>query len=504
MNETHGASRRAPGPSTWGALRVGGLTVALPLEALRELVPCGELRVLPPTARGVIGARELRGSLVPVIDLAQALGLPGAEATGATRANEGVIALALHGGRVIGLRVDAAADVFEADAATLCHADAAAGGQPLLLAGSLRRAGGVVAVLDLARLLALPGVPTIEDPEPERATLADAGDGNGSDETSSHTALMLLRCAGVALAFEAALVDAAIVSPQVQPSPLRGGACRGVVEHAGRRIAAVDLLAWCGLGAQAPETLERAIVVHVGSGRVALLVAEVQDVVRCASQQLLPLAGWCLPRPELFGVALPAPQGEGPSYLVLQRAAVEADDTLLALAATNVEGAGGEGVGNGVGAGAAAAANGEPMITYELDTEVATPIGQVLEILGHRPRAQALQAGAALLDIRIERGRSIPVFALARACGVAAAPLGADARVLVVDAGHGPVGFAVPALRTIEAAQGGRELPGPAGTQRVAFFGRGSEQRTLRVIDLQALARGLAQAGLSSDPRRAA
>ena len=59
----------------FGGLRIGGLQLALPMSALREVVPCGRLERLPARAEGLLGAIDLRGVLVPVLDLRPLIGL---------------------------------------------------------------------------------------------------------------------------------------------------------------------------------------------------------------------------------------------------------------------------------------------------------------------------------------------------------------------------------------------------------------------------------------------
>ena len=61
----------------YGLLRMADMDVALPLSALREVVPCPpELAGLPAAAPGLLGAVELRRLVLPVVDLTAVLGRP--------------------------------------------------------------------------------------------------------------------------------------------------------------------------------------------------------------------------------------------------------------------------------------------------------------------------------------------------------------------------------------------------------------------------------------------
>src|SRR5471032_2184921 len=94
----------AAGPAA-AALALGLMTVddvllALPVAMLREVIPCPE-SLAPLPLPGVCGAVQLRGLIIPVLDLRAALGLPGSSAA------DKVVVLMRHAGRLLGLRVSA-------------------------------------------------------------------------------------------------------------------------------------------------------------------------------------------------------------------------------------------------------------------------------------------------------------------------------------------------------------------------------------------------------------
>ena len=81
----------------FGGLRIGGLQLALPMSALREVVPCGRLERLPARAEGLLGAIDLRGVLVPVLDLRPLIGLA------ADPLDWPCVVLVIHDGLILGL-----------------------------------------------------------------------------------------------------------------------------------------------------------------------------------------------------------------------------------------------------------------------------------------------------------------------------------------------------------------------------------------------------------------
>lgn len=161
----HGAAASAPGhPLEAGGsllrMSVGEQPLAVPIDRVREILQVLRMTPLPRTPAFVRGVMNLRGSVVPVIDLAARLGLrPTAigrrscivvvqiEDTGADEA--------APAGTAMGLLVDAVFEVFERgsgdiEPAPLMGTDIA----PEHLLGITRAGGQLIGVLALDRALA--------------------------------------------------------------------------------------------------------------------------------------------------------------------------------------------------------------------------------------------------------------------------------------------------------------------------------------------------------------
>lgn len=131
---------------------------AVPIDSVREILELGPTTALPMMPNFVRGVMNLRGAVVPVIDLAARFGLPptipgrrtcvvvvevqaNSDVEGSTR-------------QVLGLLVDTVHEVLEATAADM--EDAPTLGTriaPQYIAGITRAHGSMVLVLDLARSL---------------------------------------------------------------------------------------------------------------------------------------------------------------------------------------------------------------------------------------------------------------------------------------------------------------------------------------------------------------
>lgn len=481
------------GESEFGLLQIGAARVALSLDALREVIPCPPaFGSLPAAATGLLGAIGLRGRVVPVLDLRVVLGLP------AERAEGQVVVVARHANRTLGLLVDGVRGLTRL--ATAAVHDIRCEGGTLLFTGSFQHEtdGTVVSVLDPGAVMSLPGVPLLQDD-------GDAGKDARRNATTEHKPLMLVRCGEIGLAIDVTDIHATL--PRVEPrsSSLEGRVCRGVIEHAGACIAAVDPLALMELGTLPAGQDCQALLLKFDGGFVAILVNRVIDIVRVAEAELRPLPPLAVRRPEFFRAALRA-AGHG-EQLVLGAQVLRNEAQLIALASLNTRSSG-AGAGTGRAAPTAttrtAATHGTAVITYELDVEVATQLTQVIEVLP-LPADYARPAGThpAVMGLFSYRGEAATLVCLTSLLGGRARPDPAHARVLLVSVPQGQFGFVVPRLCRIEntvweAARlsGGTDRPAatvehPLRRHAVVELGEAAQRRTLQLIDLLALAGSL-------------
>jgi purine-binding chemotaxis protein CheW len=147
-------------------MAVGREVLAVPIDAVREILEVGRLTALPRTPDFVRGVMNLRGAVVPVVDLSARIGqgvtrvgrrtcIVVVEVNG-TDAHEGSSDECFDRGLVVGLMVDAVFEVFDTDASriepvpmlgTSIRAD--------YLSGMARARGDVVGVLAIDRVLSL-------------------------------------------------------------------------------------------------------------------------------------------------------------------------------------------------------------------------------------------------------------------------------------------------------------------------------------------------------------
>lgn len=493
-----------------GGFRLDDMELALPLSALREVQPCAQLSPLPCPNQAVIGGLNLRGVVVPVLDLRVLLGKPAPPLT------QPCVVIMVHDGHVLGLMSTGVSGVFEVPATTIKPLASSEGAVALCQGTVVRQdSGASVGLISAQALFESPEIPRTLDPEPERNQ--DSQEQGDVDEGGpAHLPVMLMRCGKVALSIDAMAVSATLLSPQVQASPLAMGHCRGVIEHAGMLLPALDFQELLGLGPALPQDLLQAFVMNTPDGSIAFLITEVMDVVRCLETDFLPVPRFALPHPMLFSGTLPRQaladdivqrsRSSITQFLRVNGTALQQDTEVRNLASTvhqnGTRGRLHQADTRSFVESAQSAHQGRSVLTFMLGGETATPLEQVQEILPYTRDVSIFDTRGSLLGVLVNRGRSIPVMCLSGLVGLPAPEVSPAVSVLVVDADGTLIGFAVPMLKSIEMTQwepcvtGGRQagsgdLSEALRSKTLVKVGEEQSCRMLPLIDLQAVARAL-------------
>lgn len=443
-------SDAASDADVYGLLRLGGIDVALPLSALREVVPRpATLTDLPVVAPGLVGAMGLRSLVLPVVDLRPLLERPDDVLP------DQVVVVVAYGGRVVGLVADEVRGVTRVphdDRLPLSAADGR-----LLVTHAFQHEDGAtpISILDAEVLLSLPGVPTVAEPAAGELVV----DTVAATGLAGSRSITLVRCGPQVLALEVGDIHTTIPLAGVDPSLLTGGACVGQTVYSGREVAVVDPLTLLGLPPLPEEDLGAGVVLEVGRGLVVLAVSELVEL-RGTGAGILPVPAYGALRPELL---LGMVELDEAACLVLDGAALRSDAQLLSLAAVNTDvhpAAGAVGTGPAV-AGEVASGRGPSYVTFTAGISLASPLTQVSEIL---PFPQALTPTAAdqVLGLTVHRGRVVPVVCLSTLLGHPPLSRAASSCLLLVEVDDEPLAFAVDALGGIEALT----WTDPASTER--------------------------------------
>jgi purine-binding chemotaxis protein CheW len=119
-------------------VRAGAEDYALAVESVLEIAELGEVAPVPGAAAEVLGVRNLRGQVIPVIDIAAVFGL-------SNQAPFERIVVAEDGDRTAGLAVEAVLDVADLSAAEESDSP--------YLTGATLIDGTLVGIVDVAAVL---------------------------------------------------------------------------------------------------------------------------------------------------------------------------------------------------------------------------------------------------------------------------------------------------------------------------------------------------------------
>lgn len=480
-----------------GAFRRGGLQLGLAVEVLREVVPRTALHPLPGTGGAVVGGIDLRGTVVPVVDLDhRPEGGPGEQ-------QGEVVAVLAHEGRLLGLLADSVEGILECRNAALNRFEAAGEVLALLRGGFVREDDrSVVAVLEPARLAER--FPMVDEPPRGAAGAWQAAHG------SLPATLVLMHTGSVPLAVDAELVHTTLVNPVIERSALSECGCLGVVEIDAKAVPVLDFLAFCGLGRMRPGGPLQAFVLRYPEGLLVLAVERILDVVAASSARLAEGSG-SLPeglfRGALTTAGLPprtpcAAVDRLAYFLLLDSARLRDDPALRRLAGLNTPVRREQPLpGSGPRRTQPVRGRRRQVLTADVGAEVAATLAQVLEIVGWTEGA-VLDTGGDRPGLLVSRSRAVPVFDLAIVLGMPGRPRTPTASILVVATTDGQrVGFTVPALGTIAEAvdseAGGEQVmasferAGVPGVWSAVTLHADGEMRMGALLDLAALADSL-------------
>lgn len=419
------------GSRLYGTVTVGGLTLAIPISAIREVIPRpAALLPLPATREEVIGAITLRGATVPVLDGERLLGIA---STGPCP----IILILRDDDRVIGLSIATVAGVLPLgdDELTRLAGNADSGARSAMLQTAFARGESRGMVLDIAALAALPGMPLAV----ERRSIPARSEGAGRG-----IATLLFSAGSVRLGLAASVIEATVPEQAVTPSPIDDALWIGWLVHNGRRLPLVDTLRLLGLGKYGRSERAAAVIVRLSSGdQVGLRIDAVSDIRSLADRDVTSLQDFRVGNHALFKGLYDC---DG-SSLVLDPQAVSGDGALIEI---------GRVVEQQARAADPRQLGGADISSFLLvqlaGQRLAIPLDQVEEIIATRSSGIGLSDDAqAISDFIVHRGRGIPLINLHARLEMPVRPPTSSFTVIVSAAGN-HAGFMVEELCAVERA----------------------------------------------------
>jgi purine-binding chemotaxis protein CheW len=127
---------------------IGEDTYAIPVDALTEIIIRQKVFPVPTTPSHVLGVINLRGNIVPIVDIRPALSLP-------PRSASGQIAVVKHRAMTLGIVVDNVTAVVSVPDSSVqaLPAEGGAQGRTRFFSGIVQREDGVAALLNIERIV---------------------------------------------------------------------------------------------------------------------------------------------------------------------------------------------------------------------------------------------------------------------------------------------------------------------------------------------------------------
>ena len=153
---TKSTSLHKPAKTTVLVVRLGASLLALPIEAIEEVLPALPIEPIPHSPGFVRGVVFVRGHLIPVLDAAERLGMQDHQ-----RPDEPNIVCLRQHGRLVGVEFDEALDLMEIrtdECLTAIQLGTTAG----FLRGVVERDGLVIRLLDPEKLISNDELPSLE------------------------------------------------------------------------------------------------------------------------------------------------------------------------------------------------------------------------------------------------------------------------------------------------------------------------------------------------------
>jgi len=275
-------------PLIFGTFFLSGLELGVEMTELQEIAPQPvKLQDMPLAPAFVKGLFNLRGRILPVIDLRLLLQMQPAIP------REGDIpcmVILSQGPACIGVLFDAIGEILRVRRNELVPVEQhnpSADAKPSPVRSILARDGGkrVIQILDLASLLAIQNLPTLE--RRSRNRLPDSEFVTQRMKDLRREKLIGVTLAGYNLALEMKCVLAVLDNKDTRPSPRRSDICTSVVIFRNHMIPIVPLAQFLRLTAEQPP--QRIVICQVGEHQVGFAVDEVISIMPFSSEAVLPI-----------------------------------------------------------------------------------------------------------------------------------------------------------------------------------------------------------------------
>gem|GEM_PF-5278361 len=374
---------------------------ALPIDQLIEVVPCKELKPWPTDLDAICGAIEVRGNILPVIDLQYWFEKTPIcfNSVSIIQSEQGVFALTTE--RVEGIVTIESSSLskLQLEATKIQH----------LIHGGFQHddIAAPVFLLDISALITKSQVPLVDFRRQQAL--------NSEQLLQSY---MLFRCGSLAFCIDALAIHSTVLNPQLISLDVQSEYLVGAIAFQGFTIPAVDFLAWCQLNAQIQHENKQAFVIKLEDGYIAMLVEAIIDVIDIPNQPPVALSELTFAQQFKFSGVYSSivfqqrglhTEEQVQFYITIAPQAFQDDSELTkvsrATAQKNHEHQ-------------RFLPQGDDVILFSIGVELCVPLNQIIEILPWQKRRYWQQNDHSSCGLIVYRDKAITVFSLAKLCGL--------------------------------------------------------------------------------------
>lgn len=460
-----------PATHHYGIFEMSGRLIGVPLEGLAEVCVVSNVSPIMDARPGLLGTTNLRGRLVPLMDLAPLFGLPTRQIV-PTRA-----AILQHGGHIMAIAVDEIVALSLAAPHALGGKCLASEDASCVVSEGFLHGSEMVSCLDIAGLFATPGLRTIAAARP-----------NGQHDRARSTAkLLIVSSGGASFAIDAIRVHATVPRLEINISEASTAICLGFVEYQGWKIPIVDAATVLGLGAPQTHTSAPIVILRMAEDRLlGLAVRSMERIVLTPSEGIHPSSAVMR-----SGGLLPSAfvSDDNTQTHIVDLNALAAVPDLVDLASLSIRQGDASATVLQATADGAVRADRQKYLLYRAGGYHATATSEIVRILV-APRHVVAVGGhcdPSIYGLFEVDGRSIPLVGI----GPDRPPLSAVRFALLVGSADNQVGFAVEQITgVLQSVRRASDRVNGAEVDLVELLERGSK-RLVAVTSLEAVARGL-------------
>jgi len=271
----------------YGTFYLGGDEFAIEMADLQEVVNApAKLQKMPLSPSYLLGLFNLRGRILPVIDLRILLEVSQEESSSGPTPRMAVLR---RGSACLGLLFDAVGEILRIlpeDLAPIEQRNVSGDIPKMPVKAVICRTGGerVIQVLDLGALLSIRNLPLID-------RMTGSGDAN-QNLTSRMKDLYREKLVGFTvgecnIAIEMKRVISIVENTEKKPSPCRSELCASVIQFHGQLIPVVQMAALLRIATtQSPKHI---LICRVGTDQVGFEVDEISSIIPYAMDKVIPI-----------------------------------------------------------------------------------------------------------------------------------------------------------------------------------------------------------------------